>query len=109
MFRGRWRFESLLHLPLMEYPRDLATLGLDRPMWNINGESCYCPTRAYCHCRQSRMWHTVGLTITLGPPVNNPTFYVGGLQENLVLALSKCEGVCNMTHFWLICALQSAF
>lgn len=76
MFRGRWRFESLLNLPLMEYPRDLATLGLDRPMWNINGESCYCPTRAHCHCCQSRMWHTVGLNITLCPPENNPTCFM---------------------------------
>lgn len=109
MFRGRWRFESLLKLPLMEPPRDWATLSLDRPMWNNNGESCYCPTRAHCRCCQSRMWHVVGLTITLCPPENNPMFNVGGLQENLVQALSKCGGVCNMTDFQLIWALQSAF
>lgn len=36
-------------------------------------------------------------------------FYVGGLQENLVLALSKCEDVSNMMDSGLIGALQSAF
>jgi len=43
--------ESPLNLLLMEYPRDLTTLGLYQ---NINGESKKCPTRAYCRCCQSR-------------------------------------------------------
>lgn len=70
---GRWRFESPLNLLLMEYPRDLTTLGLYR---NINGESWYCPTRAYCCCCQSRTWHVVELSIMLCPPENNPTCFM---------------------------------
>lgn len=73
MFRGWWRFESRLNLPLMEYPRDLATLGLVWPMWNINGTATV-PLEP--HCCQSRMWHAVALTITLDPLENNPTCFM---------------------------------
>lgn len=70
---GGWRFESPLNLLLMEYPRDLTTLGLYR---NISGESWYCPTRAYFRCCQSRTWHVVELSIMLCPPENNPTCFM---------------------------------